>query len=144
MTTSLNSTQSARDVTYHMVHYLRKAIGPALNASGTIVTVGVLPAGANVLSGGTGLYFNADFSGAGTSGVIDVGFAADSVSTADGNAYVTTVNTPATTAGYFIAFDELATTTARPRAVDTTVTATWTGAGTTGEVVVIVAYAPAR
>ena len=136
---------TARDTGLQLVHYLRKALGPAtINPSGTVVTVGTIPANARILAHGTGLYFNSDFTGAGTSGVIAGGFAADSLSTADGNAYVTTVNTPATTAGNFIVFDEIATTTFRPRTVDTVVTATWTGSGTTGSVDVVIAYAPDR
>jgi len=141
MTTSLNSTTPARDASYQLLHYLRKAINVASVPTGTVVTVGVLPAGAIVVAGLSGIYASADFTG--TTNVIDIGYAADSLSTSDANAYASALAIPLTTGG-FVAVDELATATGRARTVDTTITATWTGTATTGSLDVVVVYAPNR
>jgi hypothetical protein len=144
MVTSLNNStnQSARDVSYQLVHYLRKAIGPGSQASGALIDVGTIPAGALIVANGAGVYVTAEFTG--TTNVLDVGYAQDSLGTADPNAYVSALVLPITTAGYFLAFDETTATTSRPRAVDVNVTATWTGTATTGSAEIVIPYIPNR
>src|SRR5262245_44642025 len=134
-------TTSARDYHQQLVHYLRKTIDLSAGglAAGTPIVVGVIPANAIVTGGGvqTGTAFN------GTTPTIDIGYAADSAGVADPNAYASALAVSAAT-GY-VALDELATTTAKSRAVDTTVTATITGAGTTtGVCDVVITYVPNR
>jgi len=142
MTTSLNSTVAARDyVSAQLVHYLRKAINVASSATGSTTTVGVLPAGAMVLGGLSGVFVTQDLTG--TTNVANIGFAADALSSANTGAYATALALPITTGG-FTAIDELGVATGRPRSVDTRVTVTWTGTATTGTFDVVIAYAPNR
>lgn len=132
--------RAARDHYLNLVHYLRKAVSVPTNPTGVVVDVGTIPANALVLANASGIYVTTEFTG--TTNVLDVGFAADSLSTADPNAYASAVALPITTAGHYLAFDETAAATARARSVDTAVTATWTGSATTGGFEVIVAYIP--
>lgn len=141
MTTSLNSNVPARDAGYQLVHFLRKQLNVA--ADGLVTTVVkplglTLPANAAVIPG-SGVWVTANFGG--TTNTLDIGYAADSLSTADGDAYATALVMPLTTAG-FVAFDEIAAggITARPRSVDTALTATFTGTSTTGAVDIVIAY----
>src|SRR5262245_18710026 len=132
---------SARDLHLQAVHYLRKTIDLSTGglAVGTAIVVGVIPAGAVVTHGGviTTTGFN------GTTPTIDVGYAADSAGVADPNAYASALSVAA--AAGLLTLDELATATAAPRSVDTTVTATISGSGTTtGVCVVVLTYAPNR
>lgn len=136
MTTSLNSSLPARDANYQLVHYLRKTV--TFNDGTNVVTVGVMPSGAMVVGGG--VHVSTNFGGTAT---VNVGYAADSLSTSDPDAYASSLAI-GTTAG-FVALDELAnaSASAKPRSVDTTVTATMAGAtGTTGSMDVIVTYIP--
>lgn len=138
MVTSLNNSTPARDATYQLAHYLRKTI---TFADGTnVVTVGTLPANALVIGGGA--HVSTTFAGTAT---LNVGYAADTLSTADADAYASAL-VIGTTVG-FNALDELnnAAQSAKPRSVDTVVTATMAGAtATTGTMDVIVLYVPAR
>jgi len=142
MTTSLNNAVPARDfVTAQLVHYLRKAINVAQSLTGSTTTIGTLPAGAMVLGGLSGVFVTQDLNG--TTNVANIGFAADALSSANTGAYATALALAITTGG-FVAVDELGVATGRPRAVDTRVTATWTGTATTGIFEVVIAYAPNR
>ncbi len=141
MATSLNTTSPARDSGYQLVHYLRKQLNVA--ADGLVTTVAkplglTLPSGAAIIPG-SGVWVTANFGG--TTNTLDIGFATDALATADADAYATALVMPLTTAG-FVAFDEIAAggITARPRANDTALTATFTGTSTTGAVDIIVAY----
>lgn len=142
MTTSLNTTVPSRDRGEQLIHYLRKSIDCGSIVKDTVVTVGTIPANALIVAP-SGIWVSADFTGGGTTAVVDVGYAADSLSSADGDAYATDL-TLATTTGGFVALDELGTNTARSRSVATTVTATWTGSNTTGAFDVIIAFIPNR
>lgn len=142
MTTSLNTTSAARDANYQLVHYIRKAINVTSVPTGTVVTVGKIPANALVLANVSGIYVNVEFTG--TTNALNVGYAEDALGTADADAYATAVVLPITTAGHYLAFDETAASTARPRAIDTTITATWTGTATTGGFEVVIGYLPNR
>ena len=62
----------------------------------------------------------------------------------DIDAYASAVVLPITTAGHYLAFDDMALSTARARAIDTKITATWTGTATTGGFEVVIAYLPNR
>lgn len=132
----------ARDNGEQVVHFLRKTLGPGVAASGTVVEVGVIPAGAIVLANASGIYVSAQFTG--TTNVLDVGYSADSLSTADPDAYASAVALPITTAGNYLAFDDQALASARARSVDTRVTATFTGTATTGAADVVISYVPNR
>lgn len=141
MPTSLNNTNSARDAGYQLVHFLRKRLNVA--ADGLVTTVPkalglTLPANAAIVPS-SGVWVTTNFGG--TTNTLDIGYAADATSTADGDAYATALVMPLTTAG-FVPFDEIAAggITARPRTVDTALTATFTGTSTTGAVDIIVAY----
>ena len=142
MTTSLNSTSAARDASYQLVHYLRKAINVTMHPTGTVVEVGKIPASAIVLANASGIYVTVEFTG--TTNALNVGYAEDSLSTQDADAYASAVVLPITTAGHYLAFDDMALSTARARAIDTKITATWTGTATTGGFEVVIAYLPNR
>lgn len=142
MVASLNNTNPARDRGEQLVHFIRRRLAVG-QAGGLITTVafplGSIPANADLLSN-SGVWIVNDLGG--TTNVLDVGYAADTLSTADDDAYASDIALPITTGG-FIAFDEIGATgiTGRPRAVDTAITATFTGTATTGIVDIIVAYA---
>ena len=132
MTTSLNSTVTARDSGEQQVYYLRKRITFADVA--TTVTVGKMPAGASVTGGGIHVVtaFNAT-----TTNVCNVGFIG---ATTNASAYATALTTAAVG---FIVLDELATTTNIQGTVEHTVTVapTETGAASTAGVAdVIIQY----
>lgn len=132
MTTSLNSTAVARDPGEQNITYLRKRYTFADVA--TTVTVGKIPAGASVVTGGVHVItaFNAT-----TTDVVNVGYIG---ATTNASAYATALTTAAV--GY-IPFDELGTTTNIQGTVEHTVTAapTETGAASTAGVAdIIVGY----
>jgi hypothetical protein len=132
MATSLNRAVPARDAGYQGVQYLRKAISPGVF---TAQTIGVLPANAQIVPGSV-LSISTLFNG--TTPNLDIGYAADSLGVADPNAYGSAI---VLTATGVLALDEVAAATSLPRSVDTTVTATVTGAGnTTGAAEVILGY----
>lgn len=141
MTTSLNSTTPARDAGYNLVQYLRRRI--SISSGGLVTTVAkslalVIPANAAIIPGG-GFWVTTNFDG--TTNTIDIGYAADGLSTADPDAFATLLAVPVTTGG-FVALDEIASTggPARVRTVDTNLTATFTGTATTGAIDIIVPY----
>ncbi len=144
MTTSLNSTPAARDVGYNLVHYLRKRV--SIGGAGGLVTtvsqtVGVIPANAAIVSGG-GVWVTTDLDG--TTNTLDIGYAVDSLSSSDVNAYATALALPLTTGG-FVPLDEIVAATgvtAKPRSVDTTIIATFTGTATTGAVDICIPFMP--
>jgi len=142
MTTSLNSSVPARDyASAQLVHYLRKAINVLTTPAATVVNIGTLPPGALVLAGLSGVFVTADFTG--TTNVVDIGYATDGVTSADGDAYATDLTLALTTGG-FVAIDEMAVATGRPRTLETKITATWAGTASTGAFEVIIAYVPNR
>lgn len=143
MVASLNNNNPARDLSYNLVHYIRKRlnIGQTGGLLTTVVTpIATIPANAVMLST-SGAYITVDLNG--TTNTLDVGYAADTLGTAVGNAYASAIAL-ATTGGGLIAFDEIGSTgiTGRPRAVDTAITATFTGTATTGQIDLIVSYIP--
>ena len=142
MTTSLNSSLVARDASYQFVHYLRKTIDVGSVATGTLVNIGSIPSGAMLVTG-TGVIVTTDLTGGGTTNTVNVGYADSGSGSTDVDAYATALALTTTTGG-FTAADELGTNTARPRSVDTVVTATWTGSATTGVFDVVVAFVPNR
>ena len=104
-------------------------------------TIGVLPANAAVVSGG-GVWVSTDLDG--TTNTLDVGYAADTLSSSDVNAYSTALALPLTTGG-FVPLDEILAATGRtaiPRSVDTTIIATFTGTATTGQIDICIPYMP--
>lgn len=142
MTTSLNSSVPARDAGYQLVNFLRKRFN--IGGAGGLVTtvsqtVGVIPANAALITG-AGVWVTTDLDG--TTNTLDVGYAADSLSSSDVNAYATALALPLTTGG-FVPFDELVAATgvtAKPRSVDTTVIATFTGTATTGAIDICIPF----
>lgn len=142
MVTSLNRSIPARDRSEQLVHFLRKRfnVGGAGGLVSTVSqTLGVLPANAAVIGGG-GVWQITDLDG--TTNTLDVGFAVDSLSSSDVNAYATALAITITTGG-FVPFDEIVAATgvtAKPRTVDTTVIVTLTGTATTGAIDVCMPY----
>ncbi len=142
MATSLNTSVSARDRSENLIHFLRKrfTLGQAGGLATTVsAVVGVIPANAAIVSGG-GVWV-LDTTDA-TTQTIDIGYAADSLSSSDVNAYATALLIPQTTGG-FVPLDEIVAATgvtAKPRSVDTTVIVTLTGATTTGQIDVCIPY----
>jgi hypothetical protein len=144
MVTSLNQTSPARDRGEQLTHFLRRRIN--VGQSGGLITtvafpVGVLPANAAIVGGG-GVWVSTDLGG--TTNTLDIGYAADSLSSADADAYATALALPLTTGG-FVPLDEIVAATGRtaiPRSVDTTVTATFTGTATTGVVDICIPFMP--
>lgn len=137
----------ARDFGLQGVHYLRRTLDVAQVPSGTVYEIGTIPAGAMMLSSGSGIYFTSgDFSGGGTTNSLAVGFAADAVSSANSTALHNVANQLLTTGvTYYLAFGAIATAAlARPVTVDRTYTAVWTGGATTGVVDLVIAYMPKR
>lgn len=117
MTTSLNSTVVAREIGYGVVQTLRKRITFADRA--TTVTVGKMPAGSSIVSGGVHVITAFNDTGADT---LDVGFIG---STTDADGYATALLVSAVG---FIVLDELAATTNIQGTVEHTVTCLYTGA----------------
>jgi hypothetical protein len=139
---------AARDFHHQMIHYLRRRLNlVAAGGDGLVTTVatdlGVIPANAAIVGGG-GVWQTVDPGG--TTNTLDIGFAADSLSSADPNAYATALTLAVTTGG-FIPLDEIVAATGRtaiPRSVDTKITATFTGTATTGQVDICIPYVPLR
>jgi hypothetical protein len=132
MVTSLNTASPARDAGTQQVQYLRKRITFSNVAS--TVTVGKIPAGASVVTGGVHVVtaFNAT-----TTNVMNIGFIG---ATTNASAYATALTTSAV--GYIV-LDELAATSNIQGTVEHTVTASpsETGAASTaGTADVIVGF----
>jgi hypothetical protein len=105
-------------------------------ASAVDQVIGVLPAGAAILSGG--IWVNTAFNG--TTPTLNIGYAADSLGAAVPAAYASALALPATTT--FVPLDENTTVTAKPRALATTLTANITYTTTTaGSCDIIITYA---
>lgn len=122
----------ARDFHKQLVHYLRKRVTFA--DEGSVIDVGVIPAGASVVGGGAHIVTAFD-----DSATIDVGFR-DGSSTDDPNGYATAL---VATAIGFKALDELAATTNIQQTVPAIVTASvndGTGAVSAGVADIIVMY----
>lgn len=123
---------------YHtcQVHYLRCGITYADN--GVVKTVGIIPAGSQILNTLSGVFVRTAFN-AGTSNVLDIG------TSANDDLYATDL---ALGTKAFVAFDEAATATdvnAWYVSSDTTITATVALSGTAataGEAEVVIAYLP--
>src|SRR5262249_44187983 len=111
---------SARDYHQQLVHYHRITLNFNSAASGVDVVVGVIPPNA-ILLNNSGVSITTPFNAV-TTNVIDVGYAADSLSAGDPNAYGTLL---AAGAVAFVPLDELLTATAKPRPVATTVVASY-------------------
>ncbi len=126
----------ARDFNKQMTHYLR--CGITFSDNGVAKTVGVLPAGAQMLNLHSGVYIRTAFN-AGSTNVLDIG------TSADDDLYATDL---ALGTKAFVALDEAATATNVNTwyvSVDTTITCTvaLTGtAATAGAAEVIIAYIP--
>jgi hypothetical protein len=131
MTTSLFSqTPPARDMGYCVVEALRKKLVFADGAN--VITVGVVPAGALIISGGA--FVTTAFNG--TTPTLNVGHA--DLPTPDPDAFATAIVLSAL--GY-IAFDEIAAAANTRVNSERTVTATMTlSAATAGEAEVIVLF----
>lgn len=120
---------NARQYELQVVHYLRK--GFTFADDGSVLTVGILPAGAQIIKPMSGVAVNVAFD-AGTNNFLDIG------TSANDDLYGTDLSL-ATIA--FVALDEAVTMTV---AVDTTITATvdLTGtAATAGQGEIIICYA---
>ncbi|WP_027039113.1 hypothetical protein [Mesorhizobium ciceri] len=133
---ALNRNVPARNALYQNVQFLRKKI--TFGNFGTTVTVGTLPAYANVIGGG--VHVTTAFNSSGTD-LLDVGFIG---STTDPDAYATLLTLAAVG---FIPLDELGTTTNIMQTVDTTVTcapAQSVADATAGEAYVIIMYVMAN
>lgn len=117
---------AARQYNMQMVHYLRK--GFTFSDDGSTLTVGILPAGAQIIKPMSGVAVNVAFN-AGTTNVLDIGTSADGDLLATDLALGTIA---------FVALDEAVTMTV---AADTTITATVDLTGTAasagqGEIVI--------
>src|SRR5215831_2031363 len=110
-----------RDTGFQMVHYLRKTVTFAQN--GVDFEIGTVPSLSLVLGGGA--YVNTIFSGTAT---MDIGYASDSLGAKNTAAYASTLVVGTTCS--LVPLDELNNEagSSRPRAVDTTITCTLTGA----------------
>lgn len=125
---------SARTLPFQAVHFLRKNI--TFSDRATTVTVGVMPAGSTIVSGG--VHVTTAFNGSGTD-LLDVGFIG---STTDADGYATLLQLNAV--GY-IELDELATTTNIQGTVSHTVTCLYTDQNsnaTAGAATVVIGYIP--
>lgn len=124
----------ARQYSQQMVHYLRKNI--TYSDNGVAVTVGVLPAGAQIINTISGVYVRTAFN-AGSTNVLDIG------TSANDDLYGTDI---ALGTKAFVAIDEAATATDVNTwyiAADTTITATVALSGTAasaGEAIVQICY----
>lgn len=120
----------ARQYSYQQVHYLRKSFTFA--DDGTVLTLGTIPAGAQICKQSSGVYVNVAFN-AGTNNFLDIG------TSANDDLYGTDLSL-ATIA--FVPLDEAVTMIV---AADTTLTATvdLTGtAATAGEGEIVITYIP--
>lgn len=115
---------------------IRKTLAfSAAVASAVNQVIGVIPSNAIIVRGTAWVTTAFD----GTTPTLNVGYAADSLGAAVANAYASALALPATTTP--VAFDELAAATAKPRAVQTTVTANITYTTTTvGSCEIIIEY----
>ena len=135
MTTGTAGT-SARTFHTQQIHYLRKTV--VFGDNGVAKTVGVIPAGSQILNTISGVFVTTAFN-AGTSNVIDIG------TTANDDLYGTDI---ALGTKAFVALDEAATATDVNTwlvSADTTITATPALAGTAataGSAEVVIAYIP--
>lgn len=126
----------ARNYSKQMIHYLR--LGVTFADNGVVKTVGVIPAGSQIINAISGVFVRTVFN-AGTTNVLDIG------TTADGDLYTTdaALGTVA-----FVALDEAASATgvnAWYVSADTTITATVALSGTaatTGAAEIVIAYIP--
>ena len=127
---------TARQLSFQAVHYLRK--GFTFADDGSVLTVGVLPAGAQMIPVMSGVYVRTAFN-AGSTNVLDIG------TSANDDLYATNL---ALGTVAFVVIDESASATdvnGHYVSVDTTITATvdLTGtAATTGAAEVVIAYIP--
>lgn len=125
---------TARYVHPQVIHFLRRGLTFADN--GLARTVGVLPAGAQIIQSLSGVYVTTAFN-AGTTNVLDIG------TTADDDLYATDL---ALGTRAFVAIDEAATAVNTWLVTaDTTITATVALAGTAataGSAEVVIAYVP--
>lgn len=132
MTSSLNSSVSAKEIGYGVVQSLRKKISYLDN--GTTITVGKLPPYSAVTGGG--VHIVTAFNDSGTD-LLDVGFIG---ATTDADAYATSLTLAAVG---LIVLDELAATTNILGSVEHTVTCLYSGQNsnaTAGEAWVVVNY----
>jgi hypothetical protein len=127
---------TARQLATQQTHYLRCGITYADN--GLVKTVGIIPAGSQMINLTSGVYIREVFN-AGTTNVLDIG------TTADDDLYATDL---ALGTKAFVVIDEAATATNVNTwyvTVDTTITATVALSGTaatTGQAEIIIAYIP--
>ncbi len=122
---------AARDYNMQMVHYLRKSI--VYGDDGSVLTVGVIPAGSLILKALSGVHVTTAFN-AGTNNFLDVG------PTTNDDLYGTDLSLATTT---FVPLDEAVGT--YLVTVDTTIIATVDLTGTaasTGAAEVIICYIP--
>lgn len=127
---------TGRQFHHQMVHFIRKRITYA--NYGTVVDMGIIPAGASVVGGG--VHVITAFNSSGTD-LLDVGFRGGST-TDDPNGYATLLQLNAVG---WIVLDELATTTNIQQSVDTIVTcspAQSVADATAGVADVIIWYVP--
>lgn len=127
---ALNNSKPARDVFEHVIHYIAAAF--VFGDNGKVITIGTIPAGAQILKALSGVTVNTVFN-AGTSNVLDVG------TTADDDLYGTDL---ALGTAAFVPLDEVV---SYRVTSDTTFTATVALGGTaatTGAGVVQIAYLP--
>jgi len=126
----------ARDFNKQMVHYLR--LGVTFADNNVVKTVGVIPAGAQIVNLTSGVYVRTAFN-AGTTNTLDIG------TSATANLYATDL---ALGTKAFVALDEAATQTgvnAWYVTTDTTITATVKLTGTAasaGAAEIVIAYIP--
>jgi hypothetical protein len=126
----------ARDFNKQMIHYLR--LGVVFGDNNVVKTVGVIPAGSQILNLISGVFIRTVFN-AGSTNVLDIG------TSVTGDLYATDL---ALGTKAFVAIDEAATATNVNTwyvTVDTTITATvqLTGtAATTGAAEIVIAYIP--
>ena len=122
---------SARQYSQQMVHYLRKGITYA--DDGDTVTVGIIPAGAQIIKPMSGVAVNVAFDG-NSSNVLDIGASTDTGT----NNFATQL---ALGSIAFVPLDEAVTMTV---SVDTTIQAlvTSTASATAGQAEIVICYIP--
>lgn len=130
---------SGRDSGYQMTHYIRKILDVGALVSATPVVIGTMPAMGAPLRADT--FVTALLSG--TTNQLTIGFAADSLTTADVTAYVAAATIPASSQ-VLISHTLNTTNHVTPQNVERNVTVTFTGAATTGTLDVIFQFVPNR
>lgn len=125
-----------------LIKFIRKTVNFASQPANAAFEIGTIPANAIVI--GDAIYVSTTPSG--TTNTLNIGYASDSLSTADADAYASALALPITTSPGRIPFDELTNTalSAKKRSVDTTLTATRSGTGTTGIIDIVVTYVPTQ